>query len=123
MSIYTLRNKNRELSLLYNNKKYVVVFKRLLYAHNIQYNIDIDCKINILNISDKKNISNISGNMMLSIPKCKYEITQEYFYIKKYERSEMLNLPNYKDTGLLVPYIFEDETDNEFLFRTLMIDP
>ena len=128
MSIYTLHYKTKDLSLSYNTKKYVVVFKRLVHAHSVQYNINTDCDVKLLNPLDKKDFSYISGNMMLSIPKYKYEnidelANQEYFYIKKYEKNEILSLPKYKDTGLIVPYIFEDETDNEFLFRTIMIEP
>jgi len=128
MTLYTLRNKTRDLSLQYNTKKYVVVFKRLVQVHKVQYSITTDCKINILNPLDKKDFSYISGNLMLSIPKYKYKSmlelqSQEYFYIKKYENTDILSLPNHKDIGLLVPYMFEDETDDEFIFRTIMIDP
>lgn len=60
---------------------------------------------------------------MLSIPKYKYENIEKYFYIKKNNKRDILALLNYKDTGLLLPHSFEDETDNEFIFRTIMIDP
>ena len=123
MSIYTLRNKTENLSLIYNAKKYVVIFKHFVHAHKVQYNITTDCDIKVLNLSNRNSYSYIYGNMMLSIPKYKYENIEKYFYIKKNNKRDILALPNYKDTGLLLPYSFEDETDNEFIFRTIMIDP
>jgi hypothetical protein len=124
--IYILQQKNKSLSLLHNEKHYVIGFKNVIHARSVHYNLHPEPKMKILN--EKANTHTyISGDVRLQIPKCRGSIHEPMndgnFHMKEYPNEEFIKWPFHKQLGVLLPYFLEDESHEHFIFRTIMIDP
>lgn len=125
--IYILQQKNKSLSLLHNEKHYVIGFKNVIHARSVHYNLHPEPKIKILNEDDRREFTYISGDVRLQIPKCRGDflapMNDGNFHMKEYPNEEFIKWPFHKQLGVLLPYFLEDESHEHFIFRTIMIDP
>lgn len=138
--IYILQQKNKSLSLLHNEKHYVIGFKNVIHARSVHYNLHPEPKMKILNEKVAKPSASanthtyISGDVRLQIPKCRGSIHEPMndgnfqrlssaSPMKEYPNEEFIKWPFHKQLGVLLPYFLEDESHEHFIFRTIMIDP
>jgi hypothetical protein len=125
--IYILQQKNKALSLLKNEKHYVIGFKNVIHARSVHYNLHPEPKLEIINEYDKREFTYISGDVRLQIPKCHGDILSPMndgnFHMREYPNEEFIKWPFYKQLGVLLPYSLEEESPDHFVFRTIMIDP
>lgn len=136
--IYTLRQGNKTVSLLHQNKHYLLGFTKAITARKVHYSmhpepafmlvrekeIDISNDLSSAGVDVKLTIDTCST---LFIPKCVGSIHNPMndggYHLDYVLESEFLLYPVKKNLGIVVPYILEHEDENEFMFKAYIIDP
>jgi hypothetical protein len=122
------------VSVKSNNINYVIGFKSLSYAKKVQYNIHPEPKIILLksNVQIVKNEElsidiTIDNEATLFIEKHLGDVMDPLndggFHISTTKINDFILYPNSKNIGIILPFDLLDETENEFIFKSFVIDP
>ena len=136
--LYTLQKGQRTLSVWHKRKEYLVAFNKVAHARNVQYSIHMEPKMILLrdtNIDLHGDFIDEGYDMhlildvhsTLFIPKnrqrCVDSIMDGCITMTHVNESEFLQVPLRSNNGIIVPYALVDETDDEFMFKSYVIDP
>jgi hypothetical protein len=133
MSAYLLNRGNKSLSHTYKNHTYVIGFKSAITARKVHYSIHpepqfmllegethIDTRIDGIKIS-------IDTTATLFIPKCKgstlLPLNDGGFHLNKIDMNNFVTYPIRRYLGIIIPYDIVEENDDEFIFKSQVIDP
>lgn len=134
--MYTIKQKNKTLSVYHEHKHFVIGFKTALLARKVHYNIHPDPKMTLVRSIEPIDLSPkvdfdisliLDVASTLFIPKCKGSIWEPMndgmFHVDKMQEIEFYNLPISSNLGIIVPYKLEDETNEEFMFKAYVVEP
>ena len=135
---FTLKQGNKTLSMVQNQRHYVIGFKNALTARKVQYSMHPEPKLTLIRDTDiylKDDFDahgydlslTIDVKATLFIPKCVgstlHPMNDGGFHMQQYNDNEFLLLPVEKQLGLILPYELQEENEDEFIFKTCVIDP
>jgi len=138
MNVYTLKIKNKTVSLQYKKHHYIIGFKNVLFARKVHYSLHPEPKFTIVRDNDidlSKHLSeegydislNIDPNATLFIPKCVGTsldpMNDVGIHLNKHSENEFLTYPITKHLGIIMPYKLYEENEDEFIFKSVVIDP
>ena len=132
--MYTIKQKNKTLSVSHNQKHYIIGFNNIITARKVHYNMHPEPKlvmirdnkpINLMSKLDHSLTLEISSTLL--IPKCHGDIwapiNDGMFHLLEMNEVEFYNLPLSKKLGIIVPYKLEEETNDDFMFKAYVLDP
>ena len=134
--MFSLKIGNKTMSMLHYQKHYVIGFKNLTIARKVQYTIETNPTLDIVRGDDIKFertfgdvdlIINLDTTASLFISKCSGSrwdaINDIGYHLHEYKDEEFFLLPFEKNLGIIVAYNIKEETDDEFMFDSYVIDP
>lgn len=116
-------------------------FRNVFYARTVLHNLhpeprmlllrDVDNDIGPPLISagylDAELCLNLDVSATLFIPKLQgnplHPLNDGCFHIHQYSENEFLTFPLSKNLGTVMPYMLVEENNDEFMFKTLVMDP
>lgn len=132
--MYTICRGSKTVSVNSNNINYVIGFKSLSYVKKVQYNIHPEPKIILLK-SNTQIVKNeglaiditIDNEATLFIEKHLGDaldpLNDGGFHINTSKIDDFVLYPYSKNIGIILPFDLLDETENEFIFKSIVIDP
>jgi hypothetical protein len=129
--MYTICRGNKTVSVKSDNKDYIIGFNKILIAKSVQYNIHPEPKIillrsNIQKIKKEDLSLSIDNDATLFIEKhngCALNpINDGGYHINTTKIHEFMLYPYSKNIGVVLPYDLIDENENEFIFKSFVID-
>lgn len=137
-NIYTLQKGNKHICVYHKKHDYVIGFKNITHARKVNYAIHINPTPLLLrdtNIDLHQDLYDegydlhltLDVNSTLFIPK-NHTSTIDPIYdggicMYGHKDSDFLKLPIENKQGIVIPYKLIDETDEEFMFKSYVIDP
>lgn len=130
--IYTIQQKNKTVGIVHNNFHYVIGFKNIVMARNVQYNLHPEPRIildraNITEISVLEDCMTIDLNSKLYIQKyngsAQDPLNDGHYHINTEDELNFLQYPIDKMIGVIMPNELLDEDDDNFIFESQVIDP
>jgi hypothetical protein len=135
--MYTIRQKNKTVSVEHNQRHYVLGFKNAMLARKVHYNLHPQPKFilirddNPIDLKPHLDIDvalNLEVASTLFIPKFTKgsiwdPMNDGMFHLHQIHEVEFFSLPLAKNLGIIVPYKLEDETSDDFMFKVYMLDP
>jgi hypothetical protein len=136
--IYVLKQQNKHVSVIHAKRHYVIGFQNVLTARKVQYSLHPDPKMillrdTIVSLKDDLDKQGYDLNLKLDvratlfIPKCKgsvlHPLNDAHYHCDSHTFSEFLYLPLKNNIGIVMPYSLEEEDEDEFMFRSCVIDP
>lgn len=138
--IYTLQKGDTCLSVMHRRIQYLVGFQKVMHARKVHYSIHMNPQLLLLRDTN----IDLHGDLMengydlnltldvhsvLFVPKnttsCMDAIYDGCFTMRSVKETDFLKIPifNPSPTGIIMPYDLIDETEDEFMFRSYVIDP
>lgn len=121
---------------------YIVGFRNVLLARKVHYTLPPEPQFTlvrgdqIIDLSDQLasvgyDIElNLDVKAALFVPKIESgsggiwsPMNDVGFFMSRMDEGEFLSLPILNNQGVIIPYELEDETENEYMFRSIVIDP
>ena len=138
--IFTINLKNKTLSVENHNKTYAIGFQNPLTARKILHSIEPTPKIVLLRdntINLKQDLQEVGYDInifidttaTLFIPKLKKGVpyldpmNDIGYHLHSYEVNEFIEIPIFKNIGIVLPYDIIDEDENEFTIRSCVVEP
>jgi hypothetical protein len=132
-NIYTLQQKDRTLSVLHKKRNFVIGFKNVITARKVHYYMHPEPKIILIcndyiekQVDDKVTI-HIDAKSTLFIPKMRGAFLDPMndgnFHMSQLKEEEFLRFPFLKNLGIIMPYDLVEESEDEFIFRSIVVDP
>lgn len=130
--MYTICRGNKTVGTKSDNKDYIIGYKKVIFARKVQYNIHPEPKIILLKSNmtfvEKNNIKvHIDNDASLFVQKHRgnyYNPLNDGCYHMKIEKlDEFMLFPFTKSIGIILPYNLIDETDDEFIFKCIVLSP
>ena len=131
-TIYTLQQKDRTLSILHKKRNYVIGFKNVIMARKVHYFMHPEPKLLLLcNDYLEKDVDNVKIHIdpkgTLFIPKMNGSFLDPMndgnFHMAHHKEAEFLSFPFVKNLGIIMPYDLIEESEDEFIFRSVVVDP
>lgn len=129
---YMIHKNNKMIGFYYKNKPFVIGFKSAPIARNVMYHLPVEPTFTLLP-SNPKVLQNeslgidllIDNEATLFIPKTDFLSLpkEEGYYLLDMEYQEFLIYPYTKNIGVIIPYVLLDENEEEFIYRSHVIDP
>ena len=138
---YTIRRGNKTVSARLRSTDFVIGFRNPTFARNVMHNLHPEPHIVLLRDADNDlgpelasaglldaDISlNLDVSATLFVPKAKGSSLDPMhdggYHVHTYSEDDFLTFPLSKHIGTVMPYSLLDETEDEFVFRTLIMDP
>lgn len=136
--VYSLQKGNKMLSVLHRRTEYLVGFSKVMNARKVHYSIHMHPQLILLrdtNIDLHQDLFDKGYDLHLTLDvkstlfipknkqKCIDPIYDAVFTMVQMEERDFLQLPIKSDKGIVVPYELLDETEDEYMFRSYVIDP
>lgn len=136
--LYTLQKDKTLLKVFHRQREYFVGFNNLTHARKVHYSINMNPQLLLLrdtNIDLYKDLHNEGYDMHLTIdvrstlfiPKnvhsCIDSVYDSMYTMSQVDEHEFLQVPLTTKNGIIVPYTLIDETDEEFMFTSYVVDP
>ena len=136
--IHTIRRGNKTVSVRQSSgEDYVIGFRSPIYARNVLHNMHPEPRILLLRDAnndlgpelnlDEDLVLNLDVSATLYVPKFAGNpldpMNDGGFHVHQYTEDEFLMFPFHKNLGTVMPYLLLDETADEFVFKTLVMDP
>ena len=129
--MYTLQKGNKTLSLLHKGHHYVIGFKNIKQARNVQYKIDPEPTFTLhrgveIDLGKPLNLI-LDTNATLSIPK--YEgspsdpMNDGFIHLNTVALDEFMTYPLTKMLGIITPFEIIEENTQEFVFLAHVLEP
>lgn len=130
--MYTLKQGNKTMSVYTCQKHYVIGFQKVLLARHVQYMLHPEPKLTL--IKDPKEYARnrkmslaMDGKATLFVPKCRgstlHPMNDGNFHLHQYKTEEFMMFPYEKQLGIVIPYFLQEESEDEFMFKSLVIEP
>jgi hypothetical protein len=139
MKAYTIQRGNKCISYNTIERKYIIGFKSVLVARRVQFSIQPEPEISLIrgkqfelsdnaNKTDKNHLEFVlDTEACLFIPKCKGSIYEPLndggFHMGIINFDEFIRFPFTKGLGIIMPYEVFEESEEEFIFTSYVIDP
>lgn len=137
--MYTLQRNNKTLSTYHQNMHYIIGFKKVTLARKVHYNIHPEPKVLIVR-NTNYNTDTVPFDLALSIdttaelliPKAPVEKVPEDgvrglrdidFHLAHFDEDYFLSFPVSKNLGIVLASDVYEETEEEFIFKAMVIDP
>jgi hypothetical protein len=139
--IHTIRKGNKTVSVGQQGSEYVIGFRSPVFARTVLHNMhpeprilllrdvdnDLGPELSSAGLLDEDMTLNLDVSATLYIPKFMGNpmdpMNDGCFHVHQYSEEEFLTFPFYKNLGTAMPYQLLDETREEFVFKTLVMDP
>jgi hypothetical protein len=134
--VYTLQQKDRTLSVVHKKRNYVIGFKNVTTARKVHYFINPEPKLLLIcNEYIEKQVEmhnqnitiHIDPKATLFIPKMRGSfldpMNDANFHMSHHKEDEFLRFPFEKNLGIIMPYELFEESDDEFIFKAVVVDP
>jgi hypothetical protein len=129
-TISTIKQNTKTIGFYHKNKPYVIGFKSPRLARSVMYMLDEDPKFLLLKHSPKTMIEpetqvelNIDSEATLFIPKNNSKTIIDSYYINVINFDDFIIYPYTNNIGIIIPYFQVTQDDNEFVFKSHVIDP
>lgn len=132
--IHLINCKNKSVGFVNYNKHYVIGFKNSQVARKVMYGLHPEKKPYLLR-DDPQILSDIKTGIELTIdssatlfiPKFQgsstYPLNDGGFHIKTVNYEDFLVYPMTHSLGVVIPFVLIDESSEEFMYRSHVIDP
>ena len=137
--VYVVRRAGDTLSVRHRGTQYVIGFRRAVEARRVLHNIHPEPEFTLLRDVDRDlgpeltragfadlSIS-IDVSATLFIPKLRgdalHPMNDGGFHLHQFPEDDFFMFPLSNNIGTVVPYSLVDETEDEFVFRSLVMDP
>lgn len=137
--IYTICRGNKTVAVPHRNNHYVIGFKKPMEVRRVMYNMHPEPHFDLLrneSIDLSNDLSNagvvdISLNMdigaTLFIPKFKGDLMDPLndagFHMSAHNEEDFFLFPIQKNIGILMPMYLQDENEDEYIFKVMVMDP
>lgn len=135
--MYTIRVGNKTVSVSTPQHHYIIGFKNAHVARKVQYGMHPEPQLTLVRDPDidiprnQKTPPDIDIKMnnasTLFIPKAPVDLPPQMrdggFHLHEYKEADFMALPGTKNIGIIIPYLIDDETVSEFVFKSIVIDP
>ena len=137
--MYTLQKGNKTLSLIHKGHHYVIGFKNIKQARNVQYNIHPDPQFHLhrgVQIDLGKQLQHegltpesliLDTSATLRIPKYlgspSDPMNDGYPHLNTVVTHDFMTYPLTKMLGIIIPFEILEENKQEFIFRSHVIEP
>lgn len=130
--MYTICRGNKTVSVKTDNKDYIIGFKNAYIARKVQYNMHPEPKIILLKSNtmsiEKENINiYIDNDASLFIQKLQGDyynpINDGGYHMKNENLDNFMLFPFTNSIGIIIPYNLIDETNDEYIFKCIVLDP
>ena len=137
--VYVLRRGCKTVAVRHRGAHYVLGFRKAAEARRVLHNMHPEPEFTLLRDADRDigpdlgragfvDISlSIDVSATLFIPKLRGDpldpMNDGGFHIHQHPEDAFLLFPVSNDIGTVVPYSLLDETDEEFVYRSLVMDP
>jgi len=132
--IFSINRGYKTFGLTSSKRHYVIGFKNALTARKIMHSLQPEAiptllrnEPELLSYAEEGLALTIDSSATLFIPKFKGAgddpMNDGGYHINTVEYSDFLMYPVTKNLGVIVPYVLIDESDDEFTYRSHVIDP
>lgn len=125
--IYTIQKNHDILSVQQSSTRYYIGFNKSQTARKVQYSIHPEPQITLMR-GTRTHVDEVyfEFDASLFIPKCVgstlLPMNDGCFHMNMLSEKEFLLLPT-KRCGIIIPYELSVEDDDEFVFKTFVIEP
>jgi hypothetical protein len=137
--MFTIQRGNKTVGLMHKNHHFVIGFKSVTHARQVQYHLHPDPtltlvrgdEIDLRSHLEKKGIKQMSliidTKATLFLPKFKGTSTDPMndggYHLNNILYNDFVTYPVTKMVGIIMPYDLVEETAEEFMFRSHLIEP
>lgn len=128
--MFTLQLNSKTVGFTHAKREYVIGFKNVVYARKVQYNMATHPELSLVKSLTHMDLSEtieeqlvLDHNASLFITKCPFGKRNEQLHLQTYTLEKFLLLPYQRNLGIVMPYELIEETDQEFHFKSHVIDP
>ena len=138
--IFTINLKDKTLSVDHGKKQYFIGFQNSLTARKILHSIEPMPKIVLLRdntIDLREDLQRVGYDVDISIDvtatlfipklpkKCTFldPMNDVGYHLHSYKVNEFLEIPIFKNVGIVLPYDIVHEDDDEFTIRSCVVEP
>ena len=138
--VFIIRRGNKTVSVPHRNNFYVIGFKNKMVARNVLHNLHPEPQLDIIrneNIDISKDIINngytmdtpfiIDVDATLFMQKLKGDsmnpMNDGGYHLDQMQEFEFITLPIVRNLGVVMPINLIDETVEEFVFKSIVLDP
>lgn len=133
-TISTIAKDYKTVGFYHRQKPYVIGFKNAHVARSVMYNMHPEPLFSLITSNPTKIVEQQNGvelvidsEATLFIPKAEYKIftlpEHNLYYIDTVNYEEFVMYPYTKNLGVIIPYVLIDESDEELIYRSHVIDP
>ena len=132
MQAYMIHKNNKMIGFYHMNKPYVVGFKNAHIARNVMYHLPLEPSFTLLQrnpimYQDSQTGVDIrvDNEATIFIPKTQFLSLSkdEGYYLLGMDYEEFVVYPYTKNIGVILPYVLLDENEEEFVYRSHVIEP
>lgn len=133
-TISTIAKDYKTVGFYHNKKPYVIGFRNAQVARSVMYNIHPEPLLSLITSNPTKIVDEhnrielmIDNEATLFIPKSEYKLftlpQHNLYYIDTVNYEEFVMYPYTKNLGIIIPYVLLDESEEELIYRSHVIDP
>lgn len=128
--MYTINSGNKTVSVHSDNIHYIIGFKNVRIARKVQYNMHPEPIITIIKNPETQITNNnvhLNNDVTLFIPKAPLDLPPAMrdggYHIHEYKENDFMALPSTRNIGIIIPIKLQEETNEEFVFKSILFDP
>lgn len=133
-NVYTIAKDYKTVGFYHKKKPYILGFRNAHIARNIMYRMHPEPLFSLITnqptlVEDEgHNVELlIDSEATLFIPKSEYNLftlpEHNLYYVNRVNYEEFVMYPYTKNLGVILPYVLIDESEEEFIYRSHVIDP
>lgn len=126
--MYTLKQGNKTLGFPHKGRSYVIGFSDTTTARKVHYNINPKPNFTVVRQNEVAHDIGLTWDKdaALFIPKCvggpHHPLNDAFLHLQAIPVDEFFMLPA-KGVGIIIPYELKDEDDEEFFFKSHLVEP
>jgi len=137
--VYTIKRGYQTLSVIHRSSHYVLGFRKAILARRVIHNLhpepkftiirddSIDLGPKLVDAGFHDIVLNIDVKATIFVPKLKGDpldpMNDAGFHMSHHTEEEFIMFPITKNLGVIIPTELQEENDDEYMFKALVMDP